>query len=65
MLRTHLKIHCNKMAEVIKNDKLLIHFFYETLSSAALTWYMNLDVNKIKKYKYLAKASMCKYKFNI
>lgn len=59
-----MKIYCNKIVEMVKNDKLFIYFFYETLSGAALTWYMNLDVNKIKKQKDLAKASMCKYKFN-
>jgi hypothetical protein len=46
---THLKAYCNKMAEVVDDDKLLIHFFQDSLSGAALTWYMRLDNTKVKK----------------
>ena len=48
-LITHLKAYCNKMAEVVDDDKLLIHFFQDSLSGAALTWYMRLDNTKVKK----------------
>jgi hypothetical protein len=37
------------MAEVVDYDKLLIHFFQDSLSGAALTWYMWLDNAKVKK----------------
>jgi hypothetical protein len=37
---THLKAYCNKIAEVVKDKKLLIHFFQDSLTGAALTWYM-------------------------
>jgi len=46
---THLKAYCNKMAEVVNDEKLLIHFFQDSLSGAALTWYMRLDNTKVKK----------------
>jgi hypothetical protein len=46
---THLKAYCNKMAEVVYDEKLLIHFFQDNLSDVALTWYMHLDNIKIKK----------------
>jgi len=46
---THLKAYCNKMAEVVDDEKLLIHFFQDSLSDAALTWYMRLDNTKVKK----------------
>ena len=46
---THLKAYCNKMAEVVDDEKLLIHFFQERLSDATLTWYMRLDNTKVKK----------------
>lgn len=32
---THLKVYCNKMTEVVKDEKLLIHFFQDSLSDAA------------------------------
>jgi hypothetical protein len=34
---THLKAYCNKMAEVVDDEKLLIHFFQDSLSDTALT----------------------------
>jgi hypothetical protein len=39
-LVTHLKAYCNKMVEVVDYEKLLIHFFQDSLNDAALTWYM-------------------------
>jgi hypothetical protein len=45
---THLKAYCNKMAEVVYDEKLLIHFFQDSLSDIALTWYIRLDDTKIK-----------------
>jgi hypothetical protein len=46
---THLKAYCNKMAEVVYVEKLLIHFFQDSLSDVSLTWYMWLDNTKVKK----------------
>ena len=31
---THLKSYCNKMAEVVHDEKLLMHFFQDSLSGA-------------------------------
>jgi hypothetical protein len=45
---THLKAYCNKMVEVVYDEKLLIHFFQDSLSDVALTWYILLDNTKIK-----------------
>jgi hypothetical protein len=62
---THLKAYCNKMAEVVEDEKLLIHFFQDSLSGTALIWYMRLDNTKVKKWKDLVNAFMRQYKFNI
>ena len=62
---THLKAYYNKMVEVGDDEKLLIHFFQDSLSGAALTWYMQLDNTKVKKWKDLVDAFMRQYKFNI
>jgi len=62
---THLKAYYNKMVEVVDDEKLLIHFFQDNLSDAALIWYMRLDNTKIKKWKDLVDAFMRQYKFNI
>jgi hypothetical protein len=62
---THLEAYCNKMAEVVDDEKLLIHFFQDSLSDVALTWYMQLDNTKVKQWKDLVDAFMRQYKFNI
>ena len=45
---THLRSYCNKIAEVIRYEKLLIHFFLDILIGSALSWYITLD-NTSKK----------------
>eukprot|EP00258_Populus_trichocarpa_P032865 XP_024448884.1 uncharacterized protein LOC112325938 [Populus trichocarpa] len=62
---THLRSYCNKMAEVIHDDKLLIYFFQDSLSGSALSWYMRLDNTRIKKWKDLVEAFLKQYKFNL
>jgi hypothetical protein len=37
------------MTEVVDDEKLLIHFFQDSLSDATLTWYIRLDNTKVKK----------------
>jgi len=62
---THLKTYCNKMTEVVYDEKLLIHFFQDSLSDVALTWYIWLDTTKIKKWKDLVDAFIRQYKLNM
>jgi len=54
------------MTKVVHDKKLLIHFFQNSLSDVALTWYMRLDNTKIKKNcKDLVDAFIRQYKFNM
>jgi len=53
---THLKSYCNKMAEVVHDEKLLMYFFQDSLSRATLSWYMRLDNTKIQRWKDLVDA---------
>jgi hypothetical protein len=46
------------MAEVVDDEKLVIHFFQDNLSDAALTWYIRLNNTKVKKWKDLVDAFM-------
>jgi len=62
---THLKSYCNKMAEVVHDEKLLMHFFQDSLSRAALSWYMRLDNTKIRRWKDLVEAFVKQYKYNM
>ncbi|KAJ6917858.1 hypothetical protein NC651_012148 [Populus alba x Populus x berolinensis] len=62
---THLRSYCNKMVEVIYDDRMLIYFFQESLTGSALSWYMRLDNIKIKTWKNLVDAFLKQYKFNL
>jgi hypothetical protein len=53
------------MAEVVHDEKLLIHFFQDSLSEVALTWYMRLDNTKVKGWKNLVDPFVGQYKFNM
>ncbi|XP_073268364.1 receptor-like protein Cf-9 [Populus alba] len=53
------------MAEVIRNDKLLIYFFQDSLAGSALSWYMRLDSVRIRSWKDLVEAFLKQYKFNM
>ena len=41
--KNHLKMYNRKMGAYSKNEKLLMHFFQESLIGAAVTWYTNLE----------------------
>lgn len=62
---THLRSYCNKMAEVVHDEKLLMHFFQDSLSGATLSWYMRLDNTKIRNWKNLVDAFVKQYKYNM
>ena len=64
-LNTYLRSHCNKMAELICDDKLLIYFFQDSLVRSALSWYMRLDNVRIRSWRDLVEAFLKQYKFNL
>ncbi|KAK2369080.1 hypothetical protein QL285_082233 [Trifolium repens] len=46
--RNHLIMYCRKMGAAAQDDKLLIHFFQDSLSGASLNWYMHLEKSRIQ-----------------
>ncbi|EOY21228.1 Gag-pro-like protein [Theobroma cacao] len=44
----HITMYCRKMAAQSHDDKLLIHFFQDSLTGSAARWYVQLDRNRIK-----------------
>jgi len=64
-LNKHLRSYCDKMTEVIRDEKFLIHFFQDSLIGSAFSWYMTLDNIRIKKWSDLADAFLKQYKLNI
>ncbi|XP_073261997.1 uncharacterized protein [Populus alba] len=53
------------MAEVVHDEKLLMHFFQDSLSGASLSWYMRLDNTRIHTWKDLVDAFIKQYKYNM
>ncbi|XP_058763524.1 uncharacterized protein LOC131636970 [Vicia villosa] len=52
----HVKAFCNKMAPYAENDKLLMHFFQDSLSGTSLEWYTQLERTHVRTWKELAEA---------
>jgi hypothetical protein len=44
------------MAEVIRDDKLLIYFFQDSLEGSALSWYIRLDNVRIRSWRDLVEV---------
>jgi len=62
--RIHLATYIAKMSALTEDDRLLIHFFHESLSGAALRRCIQLDRSKLRSWKDLADAFLKQYKFN-
>ena len=57
--KNHLKMYNRKMGAYSKNEKLLMHFFQESLTGAAVTWYTNLIWLRIEcSYRTCARKNM-------
>ncbi|XP_058726198.1 uncharacterized protein LOC131597523 [Vicia villosa] len=60
-----LTMYCRKMATHTDDDKLLIHYFQDSLTGAALKWYMGLDSTHISSFDDLVEAFIRQYKYNV
>jgi len=54
--RSHLTMYCRKMAAYAYDDKLLIHFFQDSLAGVALNWYTHLEASHIRSWMDLVDA---------
>ncbi|RDX62771.1 hypothetical protein CR513_58860, partial [Mucuna pruriens] len=61
----YIIMYCRKMASYAQEDKLLIHFFQESLAKAALRWYMGQEKGRVHKLRDLAKDFLKLYKYNM
>ncbi|KAK5838071.1 hypothetical protein PVK06_006798 [Gossypium arboreum] len=60
--KAHLVMFCRKMTGYVNEDKLLIHYFQDSLVGSALRWYNQLSREKIRSWKDLASAFCEQYK---
>jgi len=63
--RNHLTMYCRKMAAQAGDEKLLMHFFYDSLADTALSWYMHLEPTQIRSWNDLVDAFLKQYKYNV
>ena len=59
--KNHLKMYCQKMGAYAKDEKLLMHFFQESLIGAAVTWYTNLEPSQFHSWKDLMVSFVRQY----
>lgn len=52
----HLVMYAHKMSTQTDNHQLLIHYFQDILTGAALKWYMGLDNIQIRTFNDLDEA---------
>ena len=45
---THIKAYCSRMASYVKNAKLVMYFFQDSLNGASLEWYTQLERTNIQ-----------------
>jgi len=53
------------MAAHAHNEKLLMHFFQDSLAGMALNLYMHLESARVRSWKDLVDAFLKQYKYNI
>ena len=58
--KSHLKVYCRKMGACAKDEKLLMHFFQESLTRAVVTLYTNLEPSRVHSWKDLMVAMSAK-----
>ena len=52
------------MGAYSRDEKLLKHFFQESLVEAAVIWYTNLEASRIRTWKDLIAAFIRQYQYN-
>ena len=62
--KNHLKLYWRKMKAYTKDEKLLMHFFHESLTGAAVTWYTNLEPSRVHSWKDLMVSFIRQYHYN-
>ncbi|XP_058760043.1 uncharacterized protein LOC131633346 [Vicia villosa] len=63
--RNHLRMYVRKMAAYAHDQKLMIHFFQESLSGASIDWYMQLEKSSVRSWNDLANTFLKHYKYNL
>ena len=57
-------MYCRKMGAYSRDEKLLMHFFQESLARVAVVWYTNLEASRIRSWTDLITTFIRKYQYN-
>ena len=60
--KTHLATYCHKMIGYAHDEKLLIHIFQDSLTGAAISWYLKLKKGQILTWRDLSRAFLEQYR---
>ena len=63
--RAHLVMYVRRMSTDTDDQRLLIHFFQDSLTGVALKWYMSLDSANIHTFNDLGEVFIKQYKHNV
>jgi hypothetical protein len=63
--KVHVYMYTSRMGAYLKNDKMMMYYFQESLKDSAIRWYLNLDKKEIRSWHDLANAFVRHYKHNI
>jgi hypothetical protein len=58
-------MYTSRMGAYLRNDKMMMYYFQESLKDSAIRWYLNLDKKEIRTWHDLANAFVRHYKHNI
>jgi len=58
-------MYYRKMVAHAGDEKLLIHFFQDSLADTALSWYTHLEPARIRSWNDLMDAFLKQYKYNV
>ena len=56
---------CSQDVNTNRYDQLLIQYFQDSLTGAALRWYMGLESASIRSFNDLGEAFVKQYKYNV
>ena len=58
-------MYVRRISRQTDDQRLLIHFFQDSLTGAALKWYMSLDSANIPTFNDLGEAFVKQYNYNV
>ncbi|XP_038679443.1 uncharacterized protein LOC119980721 [Tripterygium wilfordii] len=61
----HLTMYCRRMQPYVHDEKIVIHFFQESLTGSATRWFTSLDPSSVETWEDLANLFLKKYEYNM